>query len=53
MEELQRIFNNLILGENMEQNQGSPLKVINDPPIFSGRRKELVGSVKIRKMKLK
>ena len=43
MEELQRIFNNLILGENMEQNQGSPLKVVNDPPIFSGRRKELDG----------
>ena len=43
MEELQRIFNNLNLEENMEQNQGSPLKVVNDPPIFSGRRKELDG----------
>jgi len=41
VEELQQIFNNLNLGENMEQNQGSPLKVVKDPPIFSGRRKEL------------
>ena len=47
MEELNTIFQNLNLEDNMNQqqqvNQGPQLKIINDPPTFSGNMRELDG----------
>ena len=49
MEELNLIFQNLNINDIMtdhqiqQQQQISPLKIVNDPPVFSGNKRELDG----------